>query len=134
MAEKSNDWPAAAVAITILFLIGAVTVSAILRCDTLNEALQIWQAMGTIVGLVTGAFVTFFFTRGAVDNAQHQARNAMELAALQDRRADATQQALTKVAGLLPSEQWTSLQQDPVVRMATSMNGEGNSAAPIASR
>jgi len=87
--------------------------------------------MGTIIGLVTGAFVTFFFTRGAIDNAQLQARNAMELAALQDRRAGATQQALTKAAGLLPPEQWSALQDDPVFRVATSMSGDGNGAAAV---
>ena len=103
MPEKSNDWPAAAVAIAILILIGAVTVSAIRRYESLNEALQIWQASGTIIGMVTGAFVTFFFTRGAVEAAQSQARNTMQMAAQEERLADATHRALTKAVGLIPA-------------------------------
>jgi len=104
MPEKPSDWPGAAVAITILALIGAVTISAI-QHYTLDQALQTWQVMGTIIGLVVCAFVTFF-ARGAVDNAQMQARNAMELTALQVRRADTTQQALTKAAGMPALEHW----------------------------
>ncbi len=96
VTENQSGWPSAAVAIAILALIGTVTVAAIIRYP-LTEALQIWQAMAAIIGLVTGAFVTFFFTRGAVETAQMQARTAMQMAAEQERRADAAHQALMRI-------------------------------------
>jgi hypothetical protein len=70
MNGNQTEWPSAAVAIAILALIGAVTVAAIFRYQTLAEALQIWQAMAALIGIVTGAFVTYFFTRGSVETAQ----------------------------------------------------------------
>lgn len=125
MSNNQAGWPSAAVAIAILAMIGAVTIAAITSDYTLSETLQIWQAMTAIIGLVTGAFVTYFFTRSAVDTAQGQAHGAMQLAAQEARRADATQQALTKAVGLLQPEQWSALQEDPAFRLATPMNGDG---------
>lgn len=120
MSENQSTWPSAAVAIAILALIGAVTVAAIFRYSTLTEVLQIWQAMAALIGLVTGAFVTYFFTRGSVESAQEQARDAMRIANQEVRRADATQQALTRAVGLLPPDQFEGLRQEPEFRMAMS--------------
>lgn len=121
MNEQQTGWPSAAVAIAILALIGAVTIAAINKYDTWNEALQIWQAMTALIGIVTGAFVTYFFTRGAVESAQTQARNAMQIAAQQTRRADVAQQALTKAVGVLPPQQFEGLLVDPGFRVAMSL-------------
>lgn len=126
MNENQTGWPSAAVAIAILALIGAVTVAAIFRYQTLAEALQIWQAMAALIGIVTGAFVTYFFTRGAVETAQGQARVAMQQAAVEARRADASQQALTKAAGLLPPQQFEGLMHDPGFRVAMSLADDVN--------
>jgi hypothetical protein len=121
MSENQATWPSAAVAIAILALIGAVTVAAIFRYSSLDEALQIWQAMAALIGLVTGAFVTYFFTRGSIETAQEQARNAMRMATQEGRRADATQQALTRAVGLLPPDQFEGLRQEPEFRIAMSV-------------
>ena len=121
MPEKSSDWPAAAVAIAILLLAGAVTIAAINQFDTTAEVLQIWEPMNTLLALFTGAFVTFFFTRGAVQTAQFQARTATLMAAQQERRADATQQALTKAVAMLPPEDGTKVIEDASFRLATSL-------------
>jgi hypothetical protein len=91
--------------------------------------------MTALIGIVTGAFVTYFFTRGAVETAQDQARGAMQIASQQARRADATQQALTKAAGLLDPQQFEGLLLDPSFRAAMSLaddpNGRGSAAAPL---
>jgi hypothetical protein len=126
MNDNQTGWPSAAVAIAILALIGAVTVAAIFRYQTLAEALQIWQAMAALIGIVTGAFVTYFFTRGTVETAQGQARIALQQAAQEARRADASQQALTKAAGLLPPQQFEGLLADPGFRVAMSLADDAN--------
>jgi hypothetical protein len=120
MTDQRTGWPSAAVAIAILALVGAVTIAAIGRYS-LAEVLQIWQAMAAIIGLVSGAFVTYFFTRSAVETAEVQARNALLMASHQERRADATQQALTKAVGLVDAARLEQLMQDPVFRLATSL-------------
>jgi hypothetical protein len=126
MSENQTGWPSAAVAIAILALIGAVTIAAINKYATWNEALQLWQAMTALIGIVTGAFVTYFFTRGAVETAQDQARGAMQIA---------SQQALTKAAGLLDPQQFEGLLLDPSFRAAMSLaddpHGRGSAAAPL---
>ena len=81
-------------------------------------------------GAVTGAFVTFF-TRGAADNAQCRVRNAMDLAARQERRLGVTERAWTKASGLLSPAQWSALQEDPVPRTATSARGDADSAETV---
>jgi hypothetical protein len=124
MTEKGNDWPAAAVAITILILAGAVTIAAINTFKNPTDALKIWEPMSALLALFTGAFITYFFTRGAVQSAQLQARNASLLAAQQARRADATQQALTKAVALLPPEEGKKVVEDASFRLATSLVAE----------
>jgi hypothetical protein len=133
MSENQTGWPSAAVAIAILALIGSVTIAAIFRYPTLDEALQIWGMMTALIGIVTGAFVTYFFTRGAVDNAREQARDALKMAAQQQRRADATQLALIKAVGMLLPQQFDELLLDPGFRVVMSLaddpNGHGSIAA-----
>ena len=135
MNENQTGWPSAAVAIAILTLIGAVTIAAIFRY-TLGEALQIWQSMSALIGLVTGAFVTYFFTRNSIEAAQTQARSAMELAHEESRRSDAAHMMLTKAAGLVPPPQFEALLMDPSFRVAMGriddMNGRGPAASPVA--
>jgi hypothetical protein len=126
MTEKPSEWPAAAVAITVLVLVGAVTIAAIFNSNNqMEEALKIWEPMSALLALFTGAFVTFFFTRSSVQAAQFQARNAILLAEQQQRRAELTQQALTKAAGELEPETWKRLSNDPVVGLATSLVDDG---------
>lgn len=124
MNETQAPWPSAVVAISILALIGAVTVTAIVRYPTLEEALQIWQAMAALIGLVTGAFVTYFFTRASVETAQTQARDARELATEEGHRAYTTRQALTQAVGLLPPDEFEKLLRDPAYRVAMSLAGD----------
>jgi hypothetical protein len=123
LTEKSNDWPAAAVAITILILAGAVTISAINTFRNPADALQIWEPMSALLALFTGAFITYFFSRGAVQSALLQARNAMLMATQQEQRADATQQALTKAVAMLSPEDGMKVIEDPAFRLATSLVG-----------
>src|SRR5690242_4629143 len=74
-----SDWPAAVVALGILLLLGAVLVTATLRFD----AAQVKDLLGTlapVIGVVTGAFVTYFFTRQAAATASDVAEKAADVA------------------------------------------------------
>lgn len=66
-------WPSAVVASVILILIGAITVTAIREYDTVEDALKIWAALSALIGVVTGAFVAYFFTKDQVIQANERA-------------------------------------------------------------
>lgn len=68
----NNTWPSAAVALGLLVLIGAIAVSAIRRYPTPEEALKVWAALSVLIGVVTGAFVAYFFTKDQVKQANEQ--------------------------------------------------------------
>ena len=80
-AQSSNNmWPSTAVALGMLAIIGVAGVSAIWRYDTIDDALKIWAVLGTLIGVVSGAFVAYFFTKDQVGEAQGRADKASEKA------------------------------------------------------
>ena len=85
------SWPSAIVASMIILLIGSITVTAIIRYS-MEDALTVWTAMGTIVGLFTGTFVTYFFTRGTIQTATAMADTVTVMANEANARADFEQQ------------------------------------------
>ena len=130
-------WPSAVVASMIIALIGAVTVAAIIEYSV-GDALKMWGALSGLVGLLTGAFVTYFFTRSAVDTAQEQAKEAQaqteearaqaaaaavetaaakSTAAQHAARAERTQRALVMLAGHVDPPKWEALKADPTISM-----------------
>ena len=72
----NTQWPAAAVALGLIGLTGAVTVVAIRKYQTVAEALQIWTALGAIVGVITGAIITYFFSAKALEESRRTAARA----------------------------------------------------------
>ncbi len=68
--EKA-EWPSAVVALGILALITAVGITAMVKYNA-EQALKIWGALSGITGVVTGAFVTYFFTREPIKEAREQ--------------------------------------------------------------
>ena len=122
MDNQQHDvgWPSAAVAVALLATIAAIAVVAILRYSV-DDALKVWSALGTLVGVVTGAFVTYFFTRGAVQHARRAADTA-------NTRAQHAETAFQRVYGRLQgSEAWSEVASDPaVMRMTQPGHGEAN--------
>lgn len=53
---NSPSWPSAAVAIALIALVGFMFWAAVNR-----DFVTIWSAVGTIVGLLTGAIPAYFF-------------------------------------------------------------------------
>jgi hypothetical protein len=132
MPDGGGRWAAAVVALGILVLIGAMSVTAIIRYDTVEEALKIWAAVTGLLGVVTGAVVAYFFTRGTVETARQSAQSLQEVAeraqgeevALREAREEAGQRlrenkdALVIVMSRLEPNVAGQLEQDPVVARA----------------
>ena len=74
---EGSAWPSAVVACALIALVGTVTVAAILKYE-IDSTLKMWAALGTIVGVLTGAFVSYFFSRSSIDAARTEATLAKE--------------------------------------------------------
>jgi len=132
MPDEGGRWAAAVVALGILLLIGAMSVTAIIRYDTVEEALQIWSAVTGLLGVVTGAVVAYFFTRGTVETARQSAQSLQEVAAtaqeqqiaLREAREEAgrrereNKDALAMCMSRLDPPLAQQLEQDPVAARA----------------
>src|SRR5437867_1025695 len=95
------SWPSTVVALGILALIGAIVVSAIVHYNSVDDALKIWSGLTALLGVITGAFVSYFFTRGtaqAAHDARKEAENARE-------EAETKGKALTATLGLISDDQ-----------------------------
>jgi type IV secretory pathway VirB6-like protein len=117
MNDDAIKWPSAVVACFLISLVGAVSVTSIIRYGV-DDALKVWAALGSIVGVITGAVVTYFFSRQAVkkatesaNNAQQTATNAQRIAAQQTERADGAQRALAALAGSVDPQQLEHVKQ-----------------------
>ena len=73
----NNQWPSAFVAVALLILVGAVLVTATIRWSQ-DDVSRIIGAFTPILGIVTGAFVTYFFTKQASASAVSAAQTATE--------------------------------------------------------
>lgn len=72
--STGSDWPAVVVAMGIIVLLGAVLVTAAARWKA-SDFQDVVGSLAPVLGVVTGAFVTFFFTRQAAANASNAARS-----------------------------------------------------------
>src|SRR5262245_11026923 len=63
-ADGNSEWPAATVAIAFLVFVGAIFLTVYYR-DGVDAALKVWSAIGTAVGIITGAIPSYFFHRSA---------------------------------------------------------------------
>ena len=132
MPDEGGRWAAVMVALGILLLIGAMSVTAIIRYDTVEEALQIWSAVTGLLGVVTGAVVAYFFTRGTVETARQSAQGLQEVVATAQEEETALRKAfeeawlrvrenkdaLTTCMSRIDPELAQQLEQDPVVARA----------------
>jgi ammonia channel protein AmtB len=89
-------WPSAVVAVAIIALIGALGITAIDTYESVDDALKIFAALSGVIGVVTGAFVAYFFTKEQVVQATERAD------ALQERSA-VYEQAFAAMSGQVGS-------------------------------
>lgn len=76
--NASSEWPAAVVAVAFLAFIAALFLVVYHR-DGVDAALKVWAAIGTAVGVITGAIPSYFFHRTA--QAAEKDASALKLAA-----------------------------------------------------
>jgi len=76
--QNGSKWPAAVVAVAFLAFLAAVFLVVFYR-DGIDGALKVWAALGTVVGVITGAIPSYFFHRAA-QSAQRDA-DALKMAA-----------------------------------------------------
>lgn len=130
--QSSDEWPAVVVALGILFLLGAVLVTAAARW-TAADLKEVLSALAPVLGVITGAFVTYFFTRRANDAATSAAASAKDTAEkaaedarnraqvdtdrlqVQTERARALHNALTAAMSMVDDQTSAKLRQDRVI-------------------
>jgi len=108
------------VAITLLLVLGAILAIGATRY-TEGDLAKLIGALGPLLGIVTGAFVTYFFTRQAVQHAQTaagaQAANELAQSAAHDAtsRAHGLRNALTEIFAELPPDLARQVKAIPAV-------------------
>lgn len=75
---QGSNWPAAVVAVAFLAFVGAIFLAVYYR-DGVDAALKVWAAIGTVVGILTGAIPSYFFHKTA--QAAQRDVSALKLAA-----------------------------------------------------
>jgi len=121
------------VALGLLALIGAISVSAIFHYSTVDDALKFWSVLSGLVGVVTGAFVAFFFTRatvqaatlgtealkGVAEKAQEQSDVQQKAAENAQQQAQESQKALATVMNMVNDPDLSrDLLDHPAIRAA----------------
>jgi type II secretory pathway component PulF len=127
-----SEWPAVVVAVAILVLLGSVLVTATARW-TAADLKDIIGSLSPVLGVITGAFVTYFFTRQAAASASGAARDAADNAAkaaettrtqlesrteelqTQLQRTQALHNALSVALGLADETAGQKMREDPAI-------------------
>ena len=89
--NQQSQWPAAAVAIAFLAFVALVFL-VVYGHGGIDDALKAWSAIGTVVGVLTGAIPSYFFHQTA-QRAQRDA-NLLREAADEDTMKRAVQYGL----------------------------------------
>jgi uncharacterized membrane protein HdeD (DUF308 family) len=117
------QWQSVVVAVAVIAVVGGIALAAIAKYSTVDEALKFWSALSGLVGLITGAFVTYFFSRGTIQQAQQeksQAQQEKSQAIQQTQAATADKmtalQAVGVLAGHMDKDSFQQLKEtEPVV-------------------
>lgn len=119
----------AIVAVSIVALIGAIGCTAIIHYSSVNDALKIWSSLAGLLGVITGAFVSYFFTRQSTQQAVKTAEVANQTAvAANVATAHATaaavtaKQAVANTLELLPDSARETAKADPFVARTLSFD------------
>ena len=81
----------------ILAAITAIAITAITQYSNADEALKIWSALAGLLGVVTGAIGTYFFTRQDAEKASGLTKLAASLDPQQLAAAKGTDPLLNKL-------------------------------------
>jgi hypothetical protein len=121
------------VAVSILLVIGGLGITAIIRYPV-DQALKVWTALGGILGVVIGAFVTYFFTRQPILQAQKRADVAEQKISVLETRSKELEKQATAVAsrvysaGKTPGIYASAYLKDPVIEKFVERYALGSSS------
>jgi Co/Zn/Cd efflux system component len=113
---QAVSWQSVVVAIAVIAVVGAIAITAIAKYSTVDEALKFWSALSGLVGLITGAFVTYFFSRGSVQQAQTEKNQAIQQSQIATADKTAALQAAGVLAGHMDMDEFRQLKEaEPAV-------------------
>lgn len=125
-ATQPVSWQSAIVAIAIIAIVGGIAITAIVKYSTVDEALKFWSALSGLVGLITGVFVTYFFSRGTVQQAQQEKRQAVQQTRVATAEKATALQAAGVLAGNMDKDSFQQLKEsEPAVARAFSPDFTG---------
>ncbi len=90
-----NPTASAVVGVGILAAVASITIAAILRYSV-DDAVKIWTLLSGLVGVVTGSFITYFFTRQTNEQATQRANAADKTAEAATKDKSQTADALQR--------------------------------------
>ncbi len=119
--DSTISWPSAAVALGVIAAVAGISITAIVHYATVDDALKFWSALSGLVGIITGAMVTYFFSRGTI-----QSKTADAAVARQDKdkateKSDTISEALNTVLLHVDPERSEELLRTPSVSKALGM-------------
>jgi hypothetical protein len=77
MENKAPSWQSTVIALALIGLIGAIFI-VVFEKEGVSAALKVWAAIGTLVGVLTGAIPTYFFGRASATTAQQESERARQ--------------------------------------------------------
>jgi hypothetical protein len=120
------QWQSVVVAVAVIAVVGGIAIAAIVKYSTVDEALKFWSALSGLVGLITGAFVTYFFSRGTIQQAQQEKSQAIQQTQAATAEKTTALQAAGVLAGHMDQASFQQLKEtEPVVARTFSPDFRG---------
>jgi hypothetical protein len=120
MNNSSITWPSAIVALGVIAAVATMATVAVIHYQSVDDALKFWSALSGLVGIITGAMVTYFFSRGTVQAAQDQAQTASAQATAATSSANTAKAALGVALLGVDPDKGRELMANPAVASALS--------------
>jgi hypothetical protein len=79
MPGHTQSWQSTVIALALIALVGGVFI-VVFEKEGTDEALKVWGALGTLVGVLVGAIPTYFFGQQATAIAKEASREASSTA------------------------------------------------------
>jgi len=100
--DTKPTWQSTVIAIALIAAVTAIFVVVFAKSG-IDSALKAWAAIGTLVGVITGAVPTYFFGKSAATAAQQSAKSAHEELDQERRRRGEADQRVQTLLNLDPS-------------------------------
>jgi hypothetical protein len=96
---KPPSWQSTIIALALIGLVGAIFI-VVFEKEGTDAALKIWAAIGTVVGVMTGAIPTYFFGQKTATVLKQESDRAHKSAAVEREKRDAAEEKAKVVLGV----------------------------------